>query len=90
MSTMPQFSFQYFRFTGPEDGRRTERVREVNQADGMRGLVDRNPKLIEVAHQRVLEWASDQGIAVTTHEPFPSEKHPGKVWLEYRFGGLAL
>jgi hypothetical protein len=50
MATMPQFTFTFFRFTGPENARRTERVREFNDADGMRGLIDRNPKLIETAH----------------------------------------
>jgi hypothetical protein len=90
MATMPQFTFTFFRFTGPENARKTERVREFNDADGMRGLIDRNPKLIEAAHEKVIDWVSAKGVAVTCHEPFPSEKYPGKVWLEYRFGGLTL
>lgn len=89
MST-PQFTFHFYRFVGSNGSRTTEVVRDYNQADGMRGLVDRNAKSIEQATERVSEWAHAKDIAVSPQEPFPSQKHPGKVWLEYRFGGLTL
>ena len=84
------FTFTFFRFTGDTGSRRTELVRDYNLADGMRGMVDRKPDQIHEANQKVLDWASGKGITVHTQEPYPSEKYPGKVWLEYRFGGLSL
>ena len=90
MQPAQKFTFTFYRFTGTEGARTTETVREFASADGMRGLVDRNPKSVELANQRVIEWANSKGITVTAQEPFPSEKHPGKVWLEYKLGGLTL
>ena len=85
-----KFTFTFYRFVGPEKHRTTEVVRDFNQADGMRGLVDRNPDLIAIAAKRAVEWADSRNITLSAQEPFPSEKHPGKVWLEFRFGGLTL
>jgi hypothetical protein len=88
--TIPKFSFTFFRFTGSEGSRTTEIVRDFNQADGMRSLIDRSQKHIELAVQRVNEWATSKSLSICIQEPFPSEKHPGRVWLEVRFGGLTL
>ena len=85
-----KFNFTFFRFTGTEGNRTTEVVRDFTQADGMRALVDRTPKLVDLALQRVNDWAASKSLSVNVQEPFPSEKHPGKVWLEVRFGGLTL
>ncbi len=86
----PKFSFTFYRFTGEGAAKPTEIVRDYNQADGMRGLVDRNPQQVQLATQRVNEWAESKGLTVSAQEPFPSEKYPGKVWLEFRCGGLSL
>ncbi len=89
MST-PTFVFDFYRFVGSNGNRTTEMVRDYTQADGMRGLVDRDPKQVQLARERVEAWAASKGISISAQEPFPSEKYPGKVWLEYRFGGLSL
>ena len=85
-----KFTFNFYKFTGGEGHRTTEIVREYSTADGMRGLVDRNPSHIQEATQRVNEWAASKGLTVNAQEPYPSEKYPGKVWLEFRFNGLTL
>ncbi len=89
-STALKFVFTFFRFVGDATTRSTEIVRDYNHADGMRGLIDRNPESINLANERVNQWAEKKGLNLTAQEPFPSDKYPGKVWLEYRFGGLAL
>jgi hypothetical protein len=90
MQQQPKFSFNFYRFIGPDGNRTTEFVRDYSLADGMRGLVDRNPEHIKIANQRVNDWAATKNVTVNPQEPFPSEKHPGKVWLEFRFSGLTL
>jgi len=85
-----KFTFHFYRFTGTDTNRTTEIVKDFSQADGMRGLVDRSAEEIQVAAERVIDWALTKGISLTAQEPFPSEKYPGKVWLEFRFGGLTL
>jgi hypothetical protein len=82
------FNFTLYRFTGPRANRSTEIVRDVTIADGMRTLISRD--VISEAHTRVATWATQRGISVLPHEPYPSRKHPGMVWLEYRFCGLTL
>ena len=89
MST-PKFTFNFYRFVGSENNRYTESVRDYTQADGMRGIVERTPQQIQLATQKVNEWATSKAISLNAQEPFPSEKYPGKVWLEFRFGGLTL
>ncbi len=86
----PTFTFDFYRFVGTNGNRATEIVPDYTQADGMRGLVDRNPQHIQLATQRVHDWAQSKGLTLNAQEPFPSEKYPGKVWLEFRFGGLTL
>ena len=86
----PQFTFHFFRFTDNNGTRTTQRLRNHGEADGMRGLVDGHQKDIELATQRVHDWATSKGISVNAHEPYPSTKYPGKVWLEFRLGGLTL
>lgn len=88
--TAPRFSFTFYRFIGPEGNRTTEVVRDFALADGMRALLEGSAKTLEVARERVSEWSTSKGITVNPQEPFPSEKHPGKVWLDFRFGGLVL
>ena len=83
-----KFNFIFFRFIGPKDNRTTELVRDYNQADGMRSLVD--PGTVPIAHERVHSWASGKGIIANAKLPYPSVKHPGKVWIEYSFSGLTL
>ena len=89
MST-PKFTFHFYRFVGMEGNRSTEFVRDCTQADGMRGLVERNQEHISLATERAKEWAASKSLTLNPQEPFPSEKYPGKVWLEFRFGGLTL
>jgi len=89
MSTS-KFTFHFYRFTGTDTNRTTEIVRDYSKADGMRGLVNRSAEEVEVATERVIDWAVTKGIALNRQEPFTSEKYPGKVWLEFRFGGLTL
>jgi hypothetical protein len=84
------FTFNFYRFIGTAGHRTTEIVRDFKLADGMRGLVDRTPDQIQTATQKVSDWASSNGLSVTTQEPYPSAKYTGKVWLEFRFGGISL
>jgi len=84
------YTFNFYRFIGVEGNRTTEIVRDYSQADGMRGIVERSEQQIQSATQRVIEWATEKGLGVTLREPFPSQKYPGKVWLEFRFTGLTL
>ena len=86
----PQFTFNFYKFTGTNGDRHTELVRDHSQADGMRGLVERNQKHIELATERAVQWGETKGLTLNPQEPYPSEKYPGKVWLEFRFGGLTL
>ena len=85
-----RYNFNFYRFIGPKDQRTTELVRDYSQADGMRGLVTQDQRHIELATQRVQAWAMSEGLPINVREPFPSEKYPGKVWLEFRFGGITL
>ena len=86
----PKFTFTFYRFTGIEGHRTTELVRDYAQADGMRALVERKEQVVAEAINRVQAWASSKGFSINAQEPYPSEKHSGKVWLEFRFGGLTL
>ena len=84
-----KFTFSFYRFVG-NGIRSTEIVRDYTAADGMRSLVDRKPEIVQLANQRAFEWAESKGLTMTAQEPFPSEKYPGKCWIEFRFGGLTL
>jgi hypothetical protein len=86
----PQFNFTFYHFVGEDGNRTTQVVRDAAIADGMRGLVNYDPQTIQLATQRVNAWAASKGMTVTVREPYPSTKHPGKVWMEYRFGGISL
>jgi hypothetical protein len=90
MDNSPKFSFNFYRFTGTQGNRSTEIVGDYTHADGMRGLVDGRSNIIELAKQRVTDWGTSKGIMVNPLEPFPSQKYPGKVWLEFRFSGLII
>jgi hypothetical protein len=90
MSPMPGFFFRFYRFVGPREARTTELVRSHSEADGMRTLIDQSEATVKACIQRVSSWATANGVAVAPADPFPSSKHPGKVWLEFRFGGLTL
>ena len=84
-----KFTFTFFRFIG-NGVRTTEIVRDFTLADGMRSLVERTPETVQLATQRVHEWATSKSMTLSAQDPFPSEKYPGKCWLEFRFGGLTL
>ncbi len=88
--SQPSFRFTFYRFVGPRGNRTTEVVRDLSIADGMRSLVDQKKEDISACCERVQRWASTTGLSLRTTEPFPSSKHPGKVWLEFRFDGLTL
>lgn len=89
MDNNTKFTFTFYRFTGQKGNRSTELTRDYNQADGMRSLIEAKPEQVQLAQQRVNAWVDSKGITVIAQEPYPSTKYPGKVWLEYRFGGLA-
>ena len=84
------FTFNFYRFVGTVGHRSTELVRDHSIADGMRGLVEKSPEQIQLASTRVNEWAKQHGITINTKKPYPSDKYPGRVWLEFRFAGLTL
>lgn len=84
------FRFSFYRFIGPKGNRTTELVRDLSLADGMRGLVEGNKHTIETCKQKVSDWASRNGLTVRFNDPYPSSRYPGKVWIEFRFGGLTL
>ena len=90
MQDTPLFQFRLYRFTGPREARTTELVREVALADGMRTVINNDKTTIQACCERVREWAASKGLNVTAQEPFPSVKYQGKVWLEFRFGGMIL
>jgi len=89
-TTTPTFHFNFYRFIENNGKRTTERVRDFQQADIMRALVDSAQRIVTVAVQRVQDWASTKNLTVEMQEPFPSNKHQDKVWLEFRIGGLTL
>ena len=84
------FRFTFYRFVGPRGNRSTELVRDVSLADGMRGLVDAKNEAINACRDKVQAWASSIGISLRSNAPYPSPKYPGKVWVDFRFGGLTL
>jgi len=88
MSDIPKFSFTLFRFTGPKGQRSTETVRDLSIVHGMRAMVDHES--ITSCRQRVTDWAEAKDIGLTAIDPFPSNRYPGKYWLEFRFTGLVL
>ena len=87
---IPQFKFNFYHFINANGKRTTELTRHHTDADGMRSLVDSNPTFIELATKKAVEWANSHSISIIRNDPFPSQKYPGKVWLEFRFGGLSL
>ena len=84
------FSFTFYRFERNGRSITTTIVRNFDDADGLRGIVNSDDKEISTATEKVRKWAESQGLAVSYKEPYPSEKHPGKVWLDFQFGGLTL
>lgn len=82
--------FRFYRFIGPPGQRTTEVIRDYTIADGMRALVDQRKQAIDDATSRAVNWATSKGLSLKVKEPFPSSKHPGKVWLEARISGLTL
>jgi hypothetical protein len=87
-ATQPQYTFTFYRFV-TSDGRTTTKVvRDLSDADGMRGLITKNQ--LQEATQRVNGWASSKGISTFPQPLYPSAKYPGRMWLDFRFGGLTL
>jgi hypothetical protein len=85
-----KFIYNFFRFTGPDEYRRTEFVRDYRIADGIRSLVDHKEEVIRLATEKVISWAASKGITLNVKPPYPSQKYPGKMWIEFRFTGLTL
>ena len=83
----PTFDFDYYRFNGK--GNRPVRVSSPEQADFMRSRYSIEESLVNTVCERVAAWGSRRGIGVIPKSPFPSNQD-GKVWLEFRFGGLTL
>lgn len=83
------FQFSFYRLITLQGKRSTELVRDFNTTDGTRGLVDQHEQATQTCRERVEKWAVSKAITVKANVPYPS-KHPGKVWLEYRFGGITL
>jgi hypothetical protein len=82
--------FTLYRFVGDKGKRTTQIVRDPFIADGMRTLLPGDKDTLTQVNQKVHQWASDHGFTILPHDPYPSTKHPGMVWLEYRFCGLVL
>ena len=81
------FDFDFYRFTGK--GERPTLVPTPHQAHFMRSRYSVDQQLVDAAMGRVMKWSHERGIAVNAKAPYPSNR-PGKVWLEFRFGGLSL
>ena len=82
-----QFDFNYYRFNGA--GNRPTTVPSVEQANFMRSRYSVEEPLVDVATQRVSQWAEERGIRLSPRKPYPSNKD-GRYWLEFHFGGLTL
>ena len=88
MDTTSQYIFIFYRFVTLDGRTTTKVVRDLSDADGMRGLITKNQ--LQEATQRVNGWTSSKGITSSPQPLFPSTKYPGKLWLDFRFGGLTL
>lgn len=88
MDNTSQYSFTFYRFVTADGRTTTKVVRDLSDADGMRGLITKNQ--LQDATQRVNGWASSNGVSPSAQPLYPSTKYPGKLWLEFRFGGLTL
>ena len=58
MLNTPKFIYNFFRFTGDDEDRRTEFVRDYRIADGIRSLVDQKEEAIRHAIGKVISWAA--------------------------------
>ena len=90
MHSTAKFIYNFFRFTGSDEDRKTEFVRDYRIADGIRSLVDQKEEVIRLATEKVISWAASKGITLNVKPPYPSQKYPGKAWIEFRFTGLTL
>ncbi len=84
----PKFNFNFYRFERAAGAVTTVPVRDASHADGMKTLIDTQHSTI--VKERVAQWAVKNNINLSEKSPFPSSKYPGKVWIEYRFGGITL
>ena len=84
----PTFTFNFFRFDRSSGTTTTIPVRDASYADGMKTLID--TQYATLVKERVAGWAVKNNINLSEKPPYPSIKYPGKVWIEYRFGGLTL
>jgi len=86
-----KFNFFFYRFNRDSGQLTTELVRNYSEADGMKSLIDLGSNQVSEAITRAVSWAETHGISLRhTGKPYPSTKHPGKAWLDFRFGGLTL
>ncbi len=67
-----KFIYNFFRFTGPDEDRKTEFVRDYRIADGIRSLVDQKEDVIRLATEKVVSWAVSKGITLNIKPPYPS------------------
>ena len=81
------FDFNYYRFNGK--GNRPMTVPSVEQANFMRSRYSVEEGLVNLATQRVKQWAEEHDIRLYPRNPYPS-KQQGRYWLEFHFGGLTL
>ena len=84
---MVTFDFNYYRFNGR--GNRPSMVPSVDQANFMRSRYSVDEGLVDMATERVKQWAQEHGIRLYVRNPYPS-KVEGRYWLEFHFGGLTL
>jgi len=88
MQSQPaSFDFDFYRFNGK--GIRPSLVPSPDQANFMRSRYSIPESALELAIQRVQQWARTRRIGVVPKKPYPSSAQ-GKYWLEFRFGGLTL
>ena len=87
-NTQPQYTFTFYRFTTNDGKAKVGMVRDAANADGMRALISKTQ--LEDVTDRVTSWATEKGISITAQPLYPSTKYPGKMWIDFRFGGLTL
>ena len=83
-------NFSYYRFTEVNNKKTTQVVKDFSIADGMKGLIDNTPQHFSLALNKIKDWAIQKGIGFSYSDPYPSNKYPGKAWIDVRFNGLTL
>ena len=81
------FVFDYFRYNGK--GNRPSLVPTVDQANFIRSRFSIEENKLDLAAQRVSDWATRNGIGTIPKKPYPSSQ-AGRYWMEFQVGGLTL